>query len=117
VRLAVCIATLVGLAAPAVACPPLDACLVRLRSTIREPRQPATPALESVTRSLQLPLTAVKRGSGEFEMPWIWRVLRDQVYSRMPSYQDRNELKVVLAPVVVTSSSDTIPGVGIAGAF
>ena len=33
----------------------------------------------------------------------------------MPTYEDPNELKVVLAPVVVTTPTDTVPGLGLAG--
>jgi hypothetical protein len=51
------------------------------------------------------------------EMPWIWKSIRERVYSRLPTYEDPNELRVVLAPVVVTSPSDTVPGLGIAGDF
>lgn len=68
--------------------------------------------------SLDVPLLLPpKRIAGDVEIPSIWRMLREQVYSRMPTYRKRDELKVMLAPVVVTSPSDTIPGLGIAGDF
>jgi hypothetical protein len=35
----------------------------------------------------------------------------------MPRYEKRDAFSFVLSPVVVTSPSDTIPGVGLAGAF
>jgi len=43
-------------------------------------------------------------------------VLREQIYSRLPRHDDER-FTLVLSPVVVTSPSDTIPGVGIAGDF
>jgi hypothetical protein len=109
-----------GLAAPASACPPLDACLVKLPSTVK-----LTPRADGQATAVKLPAldlaravrTVRKLAPGEIEMPWIWRVLRDQVYSRMPTYEERNELKIVLSPVVVSSPTDTVPGVGIAGDF
>lgn len=61
--------------------------------------------------------TIRKRAPGEIEMPWIWRVLREQVYSRMPTYEQPQKLKIVLAPVVVTSPADTVPGLGLSGDF
>lgn len=119
-RVAACLVTLVGLAAVASACPPAAACLAKLRAGLREPlepkAEPVASALASVTRSLQLPL-GTRRPIDVPEMPWIWGAVRAQLHSRLPSYHRRNELTVVLSPVVVTSPSDTIPGLGIAGAF
>ena len=54
---------------------------------------------------------------GEIEMPWIWQVLRERVYARMPRYEHKQRFALMLSPVVVTSPSDTVPGLGIAGAF
>jgi hypothetical protein len=107
-----------GLAAPATACPPLEACVVKLPSTVKvgarlDGQAARLPSLD-LARTV---LVVKKRGPDEIEMPWIWRMLRDQVYSRMPTYEDRNELKIVLSPVVVSSPVDTVPGVGIAGDF
>lgn len=74
--------------------------------------------VDSPLKTLTLHAPAPRKAApGEIEMPWIWRVLREQVYSRMPTYEQRNELKLVLAPVIVTSPSDTVPGLGIAGDF
>ena len=50
-------------------------------------------------------------------MPAIWTVLRTSVYSRMPTYQQSHDFKLVLSPVVVSSPSDTIPGLGVSGDF
>jgi hypothetical protein len=88
--------------------------MVRLPSTTRSAI--ATPAPTPVT--FVVPQT--KRIPGEIEMPWIWRALREQVYSRMPSYEERHGrsvIKLVLSPVVVKSLSDTVPGLGVAGHF
>lgn len=116
-RTAVLAAILVGLGAPvARACPPLDACVVRLRSTVPEVAPPTPEAPARLVEAIRAPV--VKRlAPGEVEMPWIWRTLRDQVYSRLPTYEEPRELKLVLAPVVVTSPTDTVPGLGIAGDF
>jgi hypothetical protein len=101
---------------------------VSLRSTVAlrvieaTPRAThATPALARMSHALRLPAAEKQPYDPRFEgieMPWIWRVLRDRVYSRMPTYENNNDdLKLVLAPVVVTSPSDTVPGVGISGDF
>ena len=124
VRLAV-LTTLLGLTAvPTVvsACPPAEACLAKVRARLHEPLKPAEPEpaakpIASVARSLQQPLVPSRVSPDAVEMPWIWRTLRERVYSQMPSYRDRNDLRVVLAPFVVTSPSDTVPALGIAGAF
>jgi hypothetical protein len=49
-------------------------------------------------------------------MPWIWTALRARVYSQLPT-QRSESLTLTLAPVVVTGQYDTIPGVGVSGAF
>lgn len=109
--------------APALACPPRDACLVSLRSTSKVAAPaPQADAVANVRRALQLPVAKKPTGDGVFEgieIPWIWRALREQVYSRMPTYEGSKDdaFKLVLAPVVVTSPSDTIPGVGVSGDF
>lgn len=99
------------------ACPPLDACVVRLPSTIEAPATTEAPA--PVMRVLQVPAPVrVKLAPGEVEMPWIWQALRDRVHSQLPQYHERDRaLTIVLSPVVVTSPSDTVPGVGISGDF
>jgi hypothetical protein len=35
----------------------------------------------------------------------------------MPTYEEHHAFKIMLAPVIVTSPSDTVPGVGVAGDF
>lgn len=49
-------------------------------------------------------------------MPWIWQVLRKSVYAQLPSYE-RHTFSLTLAPVVVDSPADSVPGVGVEGAF
>lgn len=109
-----------GLGTPAAtACPPVEACMVNLKTTVSEPS--LTPQMRRATEvvaALRAPLPApTRRDEAVVEMPWIWKTLREQVYSRMPTYEDKNELKVVFAPVVVTSPTDTVPGLGLAGDF
>jgi hypothetical protein len=52
----------------------------------------------------------------DIEMPWIWRALRERVYSRMPTYQE-SRFSMTFAPVVVAGTFDTIPGLGMSGDF
>jgi hypothetical protein len=121
VRLFVLTAALfVGLgASTASACPPVEACLVHLRTTVTKPvAAPEAPATAEIVSAMRAPLVApVRPDPTVVEMPWIWKSIKERVYSRMPTYEEKNELKIVLAPVVVTSPSDTVPGLGIAGDF
>jgi hypothetical protein len=93
---------------------------VNLRTTVPDPATAAPdvrPAVDVVS-ALRGPLPVTERPDPTVvEMPWIWKSIRERVYSRLPTYEDPNELKIVLAPVVVTSPSDTIPGLGLAGDF
>lgn len=101
-------------------CPPLESCVTQLHSTTPSVAQAHTPEpapdFTKLTRSL-LHTTTPRREPGEVEMPWIWKALSAQVYSRMPTYEQSHELKIMLSPVIVTSPADTVPGVGIAGDF
>jgi hypothetical protein len=113
-------AVFVGLGAPtATACPPIEACLVNLHTTVPDPAKAAdVRRAVDVVSALRGPLPVTARPDPTVvEMPWIWKSIRERVYSRLPTYEDPNELRVVLAPVVVTSPSDTVPGLGIAGDF
>lgn len=91
--------------------------MVALKSTTDLPHEQQ--ATVRVNHVVELRLDADKKPApNAVEMPWIWRALREQVYSRMPTYEKPDEqLKLTLAPVVVTSPSDTVPGLGIAGDF
>ena len=51
------------------------------------------------------------------EMPWIWQVLRTEVYNRLPEVDSSESYKAVLAPVVITSQTETTPGIGMRGDF
>jgi hypothetical protein len=121
-------------AAPAAACPRDTLCvtanLVQVAGVPAEmarapkPRQPVHLGL---TRSLDLsdPVLALNVRNDhapvrpdELEMPWIWKVLREQVYAQMPRYeQPEQQFSFVLSPVVITSLDDSTPGVGVSGDF
>ena len=52
------------------------------------------------------------------EMPWVWRVLRREVYARMPRVKAKHKrADTVFSPVVVDGPYDSVPGVGIEGGF
>ena len=51
------------------------------------------------------------------EMPWIWQILRTEVYDALPSIEEDKRFNAVLAPVVITSPTETTPGVGMRGDF
>jgi hypothetical protein len=74
--------------------------------------------VDMLSRSLR---THVVPRAAAIQMPWIWQVLRSNVYARMPRYdsvdQPDRRFSLVLSPVVVTSPQDTVPGVGIEGDF
>jgi hypothetical protein len=81
----------------------------------RPVRTRMTPREGALAESLRIHVVP-RMFDGDIEMPWIWQALRTQVYSRMPTYQERR-FTMTLSPVVVSSPSDTIPGVGIGGDF
>jgi len=116
-------------ATPALACPVGALCAsVELAMPRAETRRAESP------RGARIASTAVRRDStlvasrdvwnlGEAiakpsttAMPWIWQVLRTEVYARMPRYRD-DDFTFVLSPVVVAGQFDTVPGVGLAGDF
>lgn len=49
-------------------------------------------------------------------MPWIWQTIRRDVYRRMPHTTSQG-VSMVFSPVVVESSLDTVPGLGVEGGF
>jgi len=81
------------------------------RSVSLVPRPHAEPS-----RPLSLALRAPVARRSAFEMPWIWRVLRHEVYRRLPRHEDAR-FTLSLSPVVVGGTFDTVPGVGVAGDF
>lgn len=107
------------------ACPHSSVCVVagtrEAISAVRETRprtllQLAISELEirdALAISLRRHVVATHRG---VEMPWVWQVLRREVYGRMPRYVEPR-FSLVLSPVVVESPQDTVPGVGLEGAF
>lgn len=111
---------------PAIACPHGAQCLVgpgrtaspELARTVSQARV-RIPNLRSarVVPCAHLTFEApAKRDASEIEMPWLWRVLRDQVYAQMPNHRAKS-FTLTMAPVVVTTPSETVPGVGVAGDF
>jgi hypothetical protein len=121
--ISVCVAALTT--APALACPRRLLCVVgsdRIAAPeiARRATKPAPfPDVRKVTLSPRSHLTfdaRPKLDPNVVEMPWIWRVLREQVYSQLPSQRSRR-FTLALSPVVVTTPSETVPGVGVAGDF
>jgi hypothetical protein len=111
---------------PALACPRAMMCLVTPERTAPEvahaaKRPPQIPNVRKLNLRVKprarLTFTApAKPDPNEIEMPWIWRVLREQVYSQMPSHRSRG-FALTLSPVVVTTPSETVPGLGVGGEF
>ena len=107
---------------PALGCPRHLLCVVQPDESAPEIARVHKPVAIPDVRSVRLAtddrltLADAPRKAEPDAMPWIWRVLREQVYSRLPRHDDER-FTLVLSPVVVTSPSDTIPGVGIAGDF
>lgn len=50
------------------------------------------------------------------EMPWIWKELKRSAYSRLPKKQI-DGVQATLAPTMVSSGFDTVPGAGLQGRF
>lgn len=53
---------------------------------------------------------------GDLELPWIWRVLSERARAHLPHHDD-TRFSLALTPVVVTSPSDSVPGLGVSGSF
>jgi hypothetical protein len=127
------VATVLGLLAassPASACPRGTACIAtRTHDAIAVatamPAPAARPSLvlrartvdDTVAPSLARSLRAHKPAPARaVEMPAVWQSLRSAVYRQMPKYEERT-FTLVAAPVVIDGAFDTVPGVGLAGAF
>lgn len=91
--------------------------LLTIVPSARSVRLTSPPPERAPAERIVLRIAPKPRRDGEIEMPWIWQVLREQVYSRMPRYDHSRRLSLVLSPVVVTTPSETTPGLGVAGAF
>lgn len=59
----------------------------------------------------------VERANPDEQLPWIWVVLRREVYTRLPHYERERKFSLVLSPVIVRSPTDSVPGVGVGGEF
>jgi hypothetical protein len=110
--------SLTATASPTLACPPGALCVIdaQERSEVPAPKRPVSLQLHhDIERTpWRLDVAAVKQP--EPELPWIWSALRAKVETAMPTYRDR-DLTLSLAPVVISGSFDTVPGVGVAGDF
>lgn len=122
-------------ATPALACPTRVACITTDVLSSGRSELPAAPRLLTRTARLELRLPFVPRAEpraelgqslltfsppieDELAMPWIWQVLRTQVYGRLPRIEPgAQDFSMVLSPVVVAGSFDTVPGFGVAGDF
>jgi hypothetical protein len=110
-------------APPAEACPRGALCVAvdseRAEIPAPAPRPAATIRVALAAPADPLPalrFSGSRIPSGTDPMPWIWTALRARVYSQLPT-QRSESLTLTLAPVVVTGQYDTIPGVGVSGAF
>jgi hypothetical protein len=104
----------VGAARPAGACPRELACIAS-GDVVAAPTRSAIAQVDS-REALAGSLRAVVPKPGDVAMPWIWQVLSREVYRRMPRHEERR-FTIVLSPVIVAGSFDTVPGVGLGGDF
>lgn len=80
--------------------------------------QLAAPETPELTSTVSLRFSEPSPAADDLtEMPWIWVVLKREVHQRMPRYEQEREFSVMLSPVVVAGSFDTVPGLGVAGDF
>lgn len=82
----------------------------------RVPERPVLSRSLSAAPVAAIPIVATARNP---EMPWVWRVLKREVYARLPRVQSRThrERNAVFAPVIVDGPYDSVPGVGVEGGF
>ena len=116
-RLFVALAVLATASPSALACPQGARCVREAEPAdeVPAPKKPLSLRIEHVAEPV--PWTFETRpATTDDQMPWLWQQLRRSVYDQLPRYRD-DALTFVLAPVVVTGSFDTVPGVGIAGDF
>jgi hypothetical protein len=113
---------LLATAPPVFACPvgtlcaAVDAPRIEVAAPAPPPPRPLSLRIERAPERPPWDLRAPPPADTANEMPWIWQVLRREVHARMPRYDD-DAVTVVLSPVVVAGTFDTVPGVGIAGDF
>ena len=73
-------------------------------------------AIDSAVLVSTSPAVAHHRKRTDAEMPWLWQQVRHAAYEHLPRRRIR-QFDTRLAPVIVTGPNDTVPGVGIQGAF
>jgi hypothetical protein len=114
-------------AAPAAACPRTALCLATEAHAIElsapavhaaslAPAAVAAHVERRTTDALARALRAAPERQPDVAMPWIWQTLRREVYRRMPRYSE-SRFTMVASPVVVSSTFDTVPGLGVEGDF
>lgn len=103
---------------PALACPPGARCVTdaQERSEVAQPRRVLSLQIAHDIERNPWRLEVAPVRVAATDMPWIWRVLRQEVANAMPTYRDHS-LTMSLSPVVISGSFDTVPGLGIAGDF
>lgn len=82
-------------------------------------RAPEPPILSRTAAASPLAAIPIASQTRHAEMPWVWRVLKREVYARLPrvashAHRDR---RAVFAPMIVDGPDDSVPGVGVEGGF
>ncbi len=118
---------LVGLlGAPAVACPLDGACLALAAAPAPTEVSAARPVRPTVRWAPRLAARDAEPVSGAVvfacgdqvgDPSAMWNDLRDQVYARMPRFDAVPQVTMVVSPVIVRSTFDTVPGFGLSGDF
>jgi hypothetical protein len=110
---------LLATARTTLACPPSARCVIDAPPTneVAAPKRAVSLRIAHLPARVPWKLDEPPPRASDVELPWIWQVLRREVYDRMPRYRGDDDLTFVLAPVVVTGSFDTVPGLGVAGDF
>lgn len=75
--------------------------------------------VRAVAAPMQLPQFSfeLEAPRDDASMPPLWRALRTKVYSELPRVEGERGPDLTFAPVVITGSFDTIPGLGFEGEF
>ena len=110
----------IATAAPALACPRGAHCVTDAspREEVCAPKRPLSLRIEKIPERDPWDLRMTRPPPDANELPSIWRALRERVYDRMPHVgDDDDDVTLTLAPVVVSGSFDTVPGLGVAGDF
>ena len=101
--------------APADACPrPVTCAVIDLRPAVDLPLPSPRPLRDPVQLAFRF---EVESRPEPDPMPWIWQVLVREVYGRLPTYAEDRRFTLTLAPVVVATAVDTVPGIGVEGEF